>query len=66
MPPKRYGKFRGYHAYIRLSDYQIAICPIPRPPSLEKEERQLKRKISTAFYCDLESYLFVQYFITIA
>jgi len=21
MPPKRFAKFRGYHAYIRLSDY---------------------------------------------
>jgi hypothetical protein len=30
MPLKRYGRFKGYNAYIRLSDYQTAICPIPR------------------------------------
>jgi hypothetical protein len=33
MPPKRFAKFRGYHAYIRLSDYQIArsLCHPPTP-----------------------------------
>jgi hypothetical protein len=50
MPPKRFARFRGYHAYIRLRDYQTAIYPIIRPPFLEKRKRQLKKKPSTAFY----------------
>jgi len=49
MPSKRFAKFRGYHAYMRLSDYQTAIYPIIRPPFLEKRKRQLRKKPSTAF-----------------
>jgi len=65
MPLKRYERFRGYHAYITVSDYQTAIAPYPYRLTLKKERRR-KIKPLTAFYCDLESYLFVQYFITIA
>ena len=64
MPPKRYGKLCGHYAYIRLSDYQTAIAPYPYHLTLKKERRR-KIKPSTAFYCDLESYLFVKHFITI-
>jgi len=39
MPSKRYGKFRAYHAYIRLIDYQKVISLfLFRLPSLEKEK----------------------------
>ena len=65
MPPKIHGKFHGHYTYIRLSDYQMAIAPYPYYLTLKKERRR-KIKPLTAFYCDLESYLFVQYFITIA
>jgi len=38
MLSKRYWKFRGYHPYIRFSDYQTARIHIPQPPSLEKRK----------------------------
>jgi len=28
IPPKRYRRFRGYHAYIRLRDYQRPHLPV--------------------------------------
>ena len=55
----------GLHIYIMVSNYQTAIAPYPYHLTLKKERRR-KIKPLTAFYCDLESYLFVQYFITIA
>jgi len=44
-----------FNSYIMVSDYQTAICPIPRLSAYGrtnlscKKKRQLKRKISTAF-----------------
>jgi len=32
MPPKRYGRFRAYHAYITLGDYQTVRSPYPPSP----------------------------------
>jgi len=31
MPLKRYGRFRAYHAYIKLIDYHTSISPMPTP-----------------------------------
>jgi len=28
MPLKRYGRFRGYHVYIMVSDYQRSYLPV--------------------------------------
>jgi len=44
MPPKRYGRFRGYHAYIRLRDYQTAGSPYPPPVYLWQNNPLLKKK----------------------
>jgi len=44
MPPKRYGKFRTYHAYITLADYQTvsslspACLPMAEQPANEKRK----------------------------
>jgi len=51
MPPKRYGRFRAYHIYMRLSDYQTAIAPYPYHLTLKKEKRR-KIKSLTAFHSD--------------
>jgi hypothetical protein len=32
MPSKRYGRFRAYHAYITLGDYQTVRSPYPPSP----------------------------------
>jgi hypothetical protein len=44
MPLKRYGKFRGYYAYITLTDYQTAISLIPPPVCLWQNHPSLKKK----------------------
>jgi len=44
MPPKRYGRFRGYHTYIMVTDYQTAsslstaCLPMAESPSFEKRK----------------------------
>ena len=64
MPSKRFARFRGYHTYIKFSDYQAAIS-LTRPElsrrnpppvcrwqnhSSLKKKRRLKIKPSSAFH----------------
>jgi len=40
MPSKRYGRFRAYHAYITLTDYQMARSHYLPAPQKEKAVKE--------------------------